>query len=252
MTTDKQIILVTGASSGVGLETSYALAAASPNNHVLMGVRNLTKGTTCLKELQSRNPPGTLALIELDVTIDDSITAAVEKIESDYGRLDVLINNAGIEIKSPTAKRADMRAIFETNVYGPTLLTQALVPLLKKSPAPKVINVTSGLGSLALRTDPTHHTYHVPHTVYRMSKSALNMLTACQHKEMKEWGCKVWCYCPGFVVTNLTGEEERQWRSDSGGESPETSATGIVEVVEGKRDVEVGLFITKYGGRLDW
>jgi NAD(P)-dependent dehydrogenase (short-subunit alcohol dehydrogenase family) len=267
MAIDKQIILITGkdqssspistlkitgASSGVGLDTAYVLAAASPNNHAIMGVRNISKGEKCIQELQQRKPQGTLSLLELDLTSDSSIDAAAKQIEEKFGRIDVLINNAGIAHKRPFPTRADLRAIFETNVFGPAILTHALTPLLKASAAPKIINVTSELGSIFDRSDPTAQSYQVPWNDYRMSKAALNMLTAIQYKEFQEFGCKVWAFCPGFVVTNLSGEEDRQWRVDSGGESSETSAEGILEIVEGKRDAEVGTFITKYGKSYQW
>jgi NAD(P)-dependent dehydrogenase (short-subunit alcohol dehydrogenase family) len=217
-----------------------------------MGVRNITKGQSCLQELQARKPQGELSLLELDVTSDASISAAVKTLTADHGRVDILINNAGIANKAHRLTRAQIHAIFDTNVYGPMLLTQALMPLLKASNVPKLINVTSELGSIANNCDPAAPSYHVEHNAYRMSKAALNMLTASQNKEMKEFGCKVWSFCPGFVITNLTGEEDRQWRKDTGGESSETSAQGLVEIVEGKRDAEVGGFITKYGKSFPW
>ena len=132
------------------------------------------------------------------------------------------------------------------------LLTEALTPLLKASPASKLVNVTSDLGSIALNCDPKAPSYPAEFDAYRMSKAALNMLTTCQHKELKDFGCKVWCYCPGFVITNLTGEEDLQWRKDLGAGSSETSAQGILEIVEGKRDSEVGGYITRYGKSYPW
>lgn len=85
-----------------------------------------------------------------------------------------------------------------------------------------------------------------------MSKSALNMLSACHSASFKEFGAKVFAYCPGFVVTNLTGEEDRQNRIDMGAESSETSAQGILEILEGKRDSEAGGFVTRYGKSYSW
>ncbi len=78
------------------------------------------------------------------------------------------------------------------------------------------------------------------------------MATACMHASYSSWGAKVWAFCPGYVVTNLTGEADRQNRIDKGAESSETSAAGIVEIVEGKRDGEVGMFLQRRGGRWDW
>lgn len=241
-----------GASSGVGFDTSHILAGASPRNHVLMGVRNMKKGEIFLKDAQSRKLQGTVSLLELDVTSDESINAAAKKIETDFGRLDVLVNNAGIWIESENPNRKELHEIFETNVFGPTVLSQTLTPLLKASKAPKIINVTSELGSIGYRSDPTARSYPVPGRSYRMSKAALNMLTACQYAELKEFGFKVWTFCPGYVITNLSGEGDRQHRKEVGAESSETSAQGILELVEGKRDSEVGKFVARYGQLYPW
>ncbi|KAF2864949.1 short chain dehydrogenase [Massariosphaeria phaeospora] len=250
MTSDKQIILITGANNGIGLDTSYALAAASPNYHIIMAVRSLAKGGKARAELQSRNPQGSLSLLELDVTNDEQIAAAAKKIESDFGRLDILVNNAGIVAME--VSRDTLRSTFETNVFGPMLLTQALLPLLKKSKNPKVINVTSELGSITQRADPKSPYYKMPADMYRMSKAALNMLAMGQQATFSEFGGKVWAYCPGYVITDLTGAEDRQNRKDRGAESSETSAQGILEVVEGKRDAEAGCFIARYGKQSPW
>jgi NAD(P)-dependent dehydrogenase (short-subunit alcohol dehydrogenase family) len=217
-----------------------------------MGVRSLSKGEKALAEIQAKHPQGSLSLIQLDVTDDDSIAAAANKIEVDFGVVDVLINNAGISTSGEGITRESLRAVFETNVYGPTLLTQVVVPLLKKSKAPKIINVSSGLGSITVRSDPKNPYYSVPAEEYRMSKSALNMLSACQTAQLKEFGVKVWAYCPGYVITNLTGEADRQNRANRGAESSETSAQGILEILEGKRDAEAGGFVTKYGKSYAW
>jgi NAD(P)-dependent dehydrogenase (short-subunit alcohol dehydrogenase family) len=241
-----------GANAGIGYDTSALLASVSLDNHILMGVRSLSKGEKALAEIQAKHPQGSLSLIQLDVTDDDSIAAAAKKIEVDFGVVDVLINNAGISTSGEGITRESLRAVFETNVYGPTLLTQAVVPLLKRSKAPKIINVSSGLGSIAIRSDPKDPFYGVTAEEYRMSKSALNMLSACQTAQLKEFGAKVWAYCPGYVITNLTGEADRQNRANRGAESSETSAQGILEILEGQRDAEAGGFVTKYGKSYAW
>jgi len=217
-----------------------------------MGVRNPDKGARCLAEIQGRNPQGTLSLLTLDVTSDASIKAASAKLQQDFGCLDVLINNAGIEIATKFPSREELRTTFETNLFGPVILTQTLIPLIKSSKGRKIINVTSELGSITERVDPDHPTYHTPHTAYRMSKSALNMMTACQYHDWKDLGIKIWSYCPGFVVTDLSGPDRRQMRADMGAGDSKTSAQGIVEITEGKRDGEAGMFIARYGGQPPW
>ncbi|KAF2011184.1 NAD(P)-binding protein [Aaosphaeria arxii CBS 175.79] len=253
MVAPQRIILVTGANTGIGLETSYSLASASSENHVLLGARTAEKGEKAVKELQNRKILGTVSFLQVDVTSDDSIAAAANKIEADFGRLDVLVNNAGIAlIQKPS--RETLRATFETNVFGPMLLTQALAHLLQKSKDPRIINVTSELGSTTGRTDWTNPFSAVPGDEYRMSKSALNMLTTCQSWNFKDWEnpAKVWSFCPGFVITDLTGADQRQTRRDMGAEEPSTSAQGILELVEGERDAEANSFVGKYGKQIPW
>ncbi|KAK5252010.1 hypothetical protein LTS03_002045 [Exophiala xenobiotica] len=235
----KKIILITGANSGIGFDTAYALASASPDSHIIMACRSLEKGAKALESVQAREPQvvGTLSLVELDITNDASITAAVEKLTADFGVLDVLINNAGIVVTTPQGRRSE--------------LGTRSTPM-PRSNDPRIINVSSELGSISERSDATNKYYGMPAEAYRMSKCALNMATACMYTMYKGWGCKVWSYCPGFVVTNLTGEESRQRRIEMGAESAETSAEGLKEIVEGKRDGEVGLFVTKYGKVYGW
>lgn len=218
-----------------------------------MGCRNITKGTKALEEIQARQPAGTLSVLELDVSNDESIAAAVEKISADHGGvLDVLVNNAGIVLTQAQDRRAQLLETINTNAVGALLLAEALMPLLKKSKDPRIINVSSTMGSIAQRLDPGKIGYQFPAEGYRMSKAAMNMATACLHVNHKDGGVKVWSFCPGYVVTNLTGEEDVARRMQTGAESAETSAVGITEIVEGKRDAEVGTFIGRRGARYEW
>lgn len=211
-----------------------------------MGVRNVEKGQKALEEVQARQPQGTLSLLSLDVSNDDSIMAAVKKVEADFGQLDVLINNAGNQVQSTFLSREELRTSFETNVFGPAILTQALVPLITASRGKKIINVSSELGSISGNARGNGP----PYPAYRMSKAALNMLTTSQSQLLQGQGVKVWSFCPGFVVTNLAGQRER--RAAIGAESSETSAQAILDIVEGKRDAEAGTFIARYGKQLSW
>jgi NAD(P)-dependent dehydrogenase (short-subunit alcohol dehydrogenase family) len=146
--------------------------------------------------------------------------------------------------------REVMRMTFETNVYGPTILTQALIPLLKKSSNARVINVSSSLGSIAAISDHSDAYSGVVYPGYRMSKSALNMLTAYQYCHLKGDGVKVWSYCPGYVVTDLG--RDRETRKEQGIESSETSAKGLLQIVQGERDADVGGFVARYGEKYGW
>lgn len=128
-------------------DTAYYLAKTA-SNHVIMGVRNLEKGQKALEEVQARNPQGTLSLLSLDVANDESIMEAVKKVEIEFGQLDILINNAGNQVQSKFPSRDELRESFETNVYGPVILTQALTPLITSSQGKKIINVSSELSTL--------------------------------------------------------------------------------------------------------
>lgn len=256
---DKQIILITGATNGIGYDTSIFLARDSPNNHVIMGARNPTKAEAKLKEVQAKVPNGSVSWVQLDQNDDASISTAAKQIEQEFGRLDVLVNNAGIcpEGGSLWTSRQHLRETFETNVFGPMILTEALIPLLKLSKNPMIINVTSGLGSIAALSpnfDPNHEIYNykdVKGPGYRMSKSALNMLTAYQYRQLREDGFKIWSYCPGWVVTDLTNDREQREKIPMC-DSSETSAQGILDIVHGKRDAEVGGYIGRQGRTLPW
>lgn len=257
MASAKRIMLVTGANTGIGYDTALFLARASSDNHVILGARNKQRGLEALRKLQAMNLEGTLSFQQLDVASDDSIFTAVKELEVTFEKLDVLVNNAGIFVTGPTT-RAAMRESFEVNVFGPVVLTDALAPLLKKSTDPRIINVSSGLGSIGARLDSNDAYYHHPGDSYRMSKAALNMASANQKYNHREQQFKVWSYCPGFVVTDIVfgdaarGEEARKERKEAGAESSETSAQGILDIVEGKRDVEINLFVQRYGKIWPW
>ncbi len=220
---------------------------------MIIGARNLSKGEKVLKDLQAQKTQGTFSLQQLDQTDDSSISAAVKKLEQDFGRLDILINNAGIcpeDHSYDMPSRDTFRSTFETNVFGPSILTDALVPLLKKSKEPKIINVSSTMGSIGIISKNPAAPNVPSFPAYRMSKSAFNMMTAWQNSQLKQFGFKVWSYCPGYVATDLG--RDREHRVKTGIDSSETSAAGMVEIVEGKRDADAGGFVGRYGANNDW
>jgi NAD(P)-dependent dehydrogenase (short-subunit alcohol dehydrogenase family) len=257
MASEKRIILVTGANTGIGYDTVHYLAKDDARNHVILGARNEERGSDALKKLQAMALKGSISFLKLDVASDESIAAAVKEVEANFDHLDVLVNNAGIFVPGPTT-RAAMRETFEVNTFGPVLLTDALAPLLKKSKDPRVINVSSGLGSIGARLDSSDTFYEHPGEAYRMSKAALNMATANQKFSHVKDHFKIWSYCPGFVITDIVvegstrGKESRKLREEAGAESSETSAQGILEIVQGKRDGEMNLFLQRYGKTWPW
>jgi NAD(P)-dependent dehydrogenase (short-subunit alcohol dehydrogenase family) len=159
--------LITGANRGLGFETARQLAGAG--HQVWIGARDDSRGRQAADAVGGR-------FVQLDVTDDASVDAAVETV----GGLDVLVNNAGISggrIGPSEATVDDMRKVYETNVFGPIRVLHAFIPLLERSPAPVVVNVSSGVGSLGLASDPRSPLSEANYPVYASSKAALNMLT---------------------------------------------------------------------------
>ena len=235
MSTSKTTVLVTGGNNGIGL-AACQLFAAQPDYHCIMASRSLEKGQKALASIKSSN----ISLVQLDITSDASIAAAVKEVGAKHPHLDVLINNAGV---CPTAFTRDvLRECIDTNGISPGMVTQAFAPLLLKSEGtPRVVYVSSELGSISRRCNPKNIAYEAEYKAYRMSKAALNMLVACDGWEFGG-KIKVFAYCPGYVVTDLAGEREAKEKAGVA-KSPEGSARGLLRIVEGARDEESGCFL---------
>ena len=191
----QKTILVTGGNRGIGLEICRQLAAL--DHKVIMGTRSKEKGLA-----QARTINIDVDVQVLDVTNQEQIESLAGYIREKYGKLDVLINNAGIGVGSNGVINADLtevKEIMETNFYGPWRLTQKMLPLLEKSTAGRIINISSGMGALADLTGS--------YAGYRMSKSALNALTILIANELKSSSIKVNAMCPGWVKTEMGGPE---------------------------------------------
>jgi NAD(P)-dependent dehydrogenase (short-subunit alcohol dehydrogenase family) len=225
---DKQIALVTGANQGIGLQIAKDLVGHGFT--VLVGSRDLGRGEAAAKEIG----PGAVAL-QLDVTDHASVAAAAARIQGEFGRLDLLIQNAAIsntglpagmtiaeysKSTRPSVVSFDLlRAVWETNVFGVLAVYQAMLPLLRASPISRIVNVSSGVGSLTANADPAYpfHAFYGP--VYPASKAALNAITLAMMVELESTGIKVNLVTPGFTKTNLNGYE------------------GIASVEDGSREV---------------
>ncbi len=200
----KKIALVTGGNKGIGLEISRNLAGAGCT--VLLGARNAERGQQAVRQLEQAGL-GDVHFIEIDVTNQDTITAAAQQIESRYGRLDILMNNAGVNLRGDGLPgEADVSAVqkvFDTNFFGALRVAHTMLPLLRKSPAGRIVNISSGLGSLAFNSDPFWSGYNTKFIGYNASKAALNMLTVHLAYELRETKIKVNSANPGYTKTDL-------------------------------------------------
>lgn len=250
-----------GASSGIGLETVVSLAKASPSYHVLLGTRSIEKGRKVLDEVFELDSSlkERIELIQIDITNQQSIEAAKEHVDRQFGKLDVLVNNAGIIVYRPDVDTlTSLHEHFETNTFGTAICTEIFEPLLRKSSSPRLIHVSSDQGSITTRSDKTSKMYKIRGDAYRMSKAALNMLTACHKANFEQWGCKVCAFNPGLCVTNLTGEAGRQMRIQYGARDAKAAADALVDTIQGKRDADIEKtgaesgIIDLDGGMLPW
>jgi NAD(P)-dependent dehydrogenase (short-subunit alcohol dehydrogenase family) len=204
MNTASRIALVTGATRGIGLETVRQLAEAGV--HTLLAGRDRARAVDAALKLQAQGLP--VEAIALDVTDAASIEAAAEEIERRHGRLDILVNNAGILADDPARPVSGQsleawRRTFDTNVFGLIAVTQALLPLLRRSDAGRIVNVSSALGSIGLHADPASFIYDMKIPAYNVSKSAVNAWTVQLAWELKDSAIKVNTIHPGYVKTDM-------------------------------------------------
>jgi NAD(P)-dependent dehydrogenase (short-subunit alcohol dehydrogenase family) len=250
---DKRVALITGANQGIGLQIAKELAAKGFT--VLVGSRDLARG-----EGAARTIDGDARALQLDVTDQASIAAAAKRVREELGRLDVLVNNAAI---SNTSKRPGMsveeyakltrpsnvsldevRAIWETNVFGVLAVTQAMLPLLREAPEARIVNVSSGVGSLTRTSDPAYPYRAIFGPGYAASKTALNAMTLAMAIELESTGIKVNAASPGFTKTNLNGY--------AGTETVEEGAREAVRLALLGPDGPTGTFSHATLGRLPW
>ena len=213
-------VLITGANKSIGFETARQLAQRG--YRVWLGSRDGARGRIAAEQLAGEGHD--VRPLSIDVTSDDSVLAAAARVQEEDGRLDALINNAGILGGPPTApsqqRVSEIRDVYETNVFGAIRVTQAFLPLLKSAGGANIVMVSSGLGSLGSLSDPTNQFYGVNILGYNSSKSALNAATVSFAKELASAGIKVNSADPGYTATDLNGH--------SGYRTVEQAAAGIV------------------------
>ncbi|GKT91478.1 short-chain dehydrogenase family protein [Colletotrichum tofieldiae] len=235
------IALVTGGNAGIG-EAVVRQLANTPDFHVIIGSRNAESGS---KLADSLNQEGLSASsIQLDLVSDESILKAVEHISNTHGKLDVLVNNAGILIDlSPdafTSTRDLFRKTFETNVFGTAVLSEAALSLLLKAEYPRIVFVSSVMGSLEASLDKKTPFYNIDYKAYDASKAAVNILAANYARLLKDAGGASNAVCPGLVRTKLTGYNDY-------GAPVEVGAKRIVELATAGPEGPTGTFSNREG-----
>ncbi|QFG21892.1 SDR family NAD(P)-dependent oxidoreductase [Actinomadura sp. WMMB 499] len=214
MNAHRKVALVTGANKGIGRTTAEALAGLGMT--VLVGARDVGRGEEAAAAVRAGG--GDAHAVALDVTAAGTVREAARRIEERFGHLDVLVNNAGITGSGnvspqdatdqiPSSVDLEMvRAVFETNVFGVIAVTNAMLPLLRRSPVPRVVNVGSHAGSLGLTSDPDGpFAALLPSAAYTPSKAAVNALTVQYANELRKDGILVNAVAPGFVDTDSNG-----------------------------------------------
>ncbi|RXK85723.1 SDR family oxidoreductase [Filimonas effusa] len=230
-------VLITGATRGIGKEIARQLA--EKGLFVYIGSRNIEKGIEVENQFKNQGVSNIKA-IEIDVTNPGTILSAKEQIEAEQGKLDILINNAGI-LGGVPQKASDtpvdaIREVFDTNFFGVISVTQTFLDLLRKSDSPRISNITSGLGSLTLHSDPGWPYYDVKGTSYVPSKTALNAYTVVLAYELKDTPFKVNAIDPGYTATDFNNH--------SGHLSPENAAAFIIKHTLTSEDAPTGKFFS--------
>lgn len=230
-------VLITGANRSIGLELVKEFS--KKGLFVYLGTRDLEKGQAVVKEL-NKSGFENIEAIQIDVTKPDTILAAKNIVESEKGKLDILINNAGISGEFPQSALdtsiKEIQNVFDTNFFGVISVTQAFLELLKKSETPRISNITSGLGSLTLHSDPTWKYYNFKAASYVTSKAALNAYTIALAYELRDLPFKVNAIDPGYTATDFNHH--------SGPGSVESAAAFIIKHTFTDENAPTGQFFS--------
>lgn len=238
----EKIALITGANKGIGFETARRMGKQGIT--ILVGARDKGRGKEAEANLRSEGVNA--HFLELDVSSKLSLEAAVQGIEATYGRLDILVNNVGAVLGSPDElalpSHTDvntLRQTFEINFFSMFSVTKALLPLLRKAPAGRIVNLSSALGSLTQQSDPINEFYQHKLLAYNASKTAVNALTVHFAYEFKDTTIKINSADPGFTATDLNGFQ--------GTRTVEQAATIVVQLANLPDDGPSGGFFGEHG-----
>jgi len=230
-------VLITGANKSIGLETAKQMLTLGYQVH--LGARDAQKGEQAVKKLHDEGLTAVEAVV-IDVNDKDSILAARKLVDEKTESLDVLINNAGISGGMPqTPLETDpntFREVFETNYFGVITVTQAFIDLLKSAPEPRIVNVTSGLGSLTLHNDPSWKYYPYKAAAYMASKAALNAHTIALAYDLRDTAFRINAVDPGYTATDFN--------QHTGPGSIEDAAARVVKAAVLSQDGPTGQFFS--------
>jgi NAD(P)-dependent dehydrogenase (short-subunit alcohol dehydrogenase family) len=239
-----RVALITGANKGIGYEIARQLGSRGAT--VLIGSRDIGRGEEAANELRVDNIDA--KAVQLDVTDQKTIDSTGQQIEHEFGKLDILVNNAGIlidgdRVPPSQVKIETLRTTYETNVFGVFAVTKAMLPLLKKSPAGRIVNLSSGLGSITKNSDPNDEFASFKLLAYNSSKTALNAITVILAAELKDTPIKVNAADPGFTATDINQYQ--------GYRTVEQGATAAVRLATLPADGSTGGFFDE-NGVLPW
>ncbi len=224
MKKNERVALITGANKGIGFEIARRLGKQGYT--IALGARDSARGNAAVAKLAAEGIDA--RTVRVDVGDPATIASLRSEIEQRFGRLDVLVNNAGVLLdhatKPSTVDQDHLRATFDTNFFGPWSVTQALLPLLAKSPAGRIVNMSSTLGSLGVTSDASSPFDGFFAPSYQASKAALNMLTVQFAKELRGTKIKVNSACPGWVKTDM-GTADAPLSVEQGADTPVWLAT---------------------------
>ncbi|TVY85264.1 Short-chain dehydrogenase/reductase tropE [Lachnellula suecica] len=251
-----KIIVITGANTGIGLETVKSLLRSEQKYRILLGGRSLEKAHVAAKSSMSEVAShSSVEPFQVDVESDESIRQAYDEIAARFSHIDTLINNAGagfdayIQDGTMTARQAFNKA-YDVNVTGAHIMTSTFLPLLLRSRDPRLLFITSALEQSSNPEDPKNASPPAglpkvqPFAGYTISKAGLNMLMVQWTRSLKNDGVKVWCVAPGFLATDLGGNKELLKKM--GAKDPKLGGETIRAVIEGKRDTDVGRVVREY------